>query len=166
MDGVGNTRHNRRGRLASPRFSQEHDVSAFTFSVFFLSDAFKRGETHACRCSVFKRGEILAGRWAVFKLQGNSCRKVKRNRELESVQDSQMERERILSEQRNIHDVLEKKADQAFRGEFEAQTRLSEAQSELDRREWKMRNADIALCETGMQLQFPKDGTKSGKSMD
>ena len=62
-------------------------------------------------------------------------------------------KERILSEQRNIHSFLEKKADQAFRGECPAQTRLSEAQSELDRREWKTRNADIALCETGMQLQ-------------
>ena len=72
---------------------------------------------------------------------------------MESVQDSQMGRERILSEQRNVHDFFEKKADHAFQGELAAQTRLSEAQSELDRREWTMCNADVALCETGMQLQ-------------
>ena len=30
---------------------------------------------------------------------------------------------------------------------------LSQAHSELDRREGRMRNADIALCETGMQRQ-------------
>ena len=60
-----------------------------------------------------------------------------------------MERERILSEQRDIHDFLEKKADHAFQGE-------SEAESELDRREWKMRNADIALREIGIQLLFQR----------
>lgn len=32
---------------------------------------------------------------------------------------------------------------QAFQGECAAQTKLSEAQSELDRREWKMQNTDI-----------------------
>ena len=46
-----------------------------------------------------------------------------------------MERERTLSEQRDIHDILEKKAGHACQGESAAQTRLSEAQSELDRRE-------------------------------
>ena len=40
-----------------------------------------------------------------------------------------------------------------FRGECAAQTRLSEAQSELDRREWKMQSADRALHESGIQLQ-------------
>ena len=66
--------------------------------------------------------------------------------------NSQMKRER-LSERRDIHDFFEKKADHAFQGEFEAQPKLSEAQSGLDRREWRMRNADIALSATGMQLQ-------------
>ena len=66
---------------------------------------------------------------------------------------SQMERRRILSQQRDIHDFLEKKADHAFQGEFAAQTRLSEAQAELDGREWERRNADLALYETGRQLE-------------
>ena len=53
----------------------------------------------------------------------------------------------------DIRDFLERKADHAFQGECAAQTRLSEAPAELDRREWKMQNADIVLYETGMQLQ-------------
>ena len=44
--------------------------------------------------------------------------KGKRNRELDSVHLSQMEMDRILSEQKNLHEFL---------GEFAAQTRLSEA---------------------------------------
>ena len=56
-----------------------------------------------------------------------------------------MEREGILSEQRDIHDFLEKKVDHAFQGECAAQTRLSEAQSELDRREWRMRNVELLI---------------------
>ena len=66
---------------------------------------------------------------------------------------SQQERETILSEQRDLHNFLERKADQAFQGECAAQTKLSEAQSELDRREWKMQNCDRALYDTGIQLQ-------------
>ena len=53
----------------------------------------------------------------------------KLNRDLESVPLTQMERERILSEQRDIYDFFEQTADQAFQGECAAQTRISEAQS-------------------------------------
>ena len=42
----------------------------------------------------------------------------KGNRELECVQLSQMEKERILSEQTSFHDFFEKKADRAFQGEL------------------------------------------------
>ena len=58
-----------------------------------------------------------------------------------------------MSEQRDTHEFLEKKADHAFQIKCAAQTRLSEAQSELDRREWRMQNADVALDETNMQIQ-------------
>ena len=58
-----------------------------------------------------------------FSSFGKPLSKGRRNRELESVQDSQMERERILSEQRDVHDVLERKADHAFHIECAAQTR-------------------------------------------
>ena len=56
-----------------------------------------------------------------------------------------MERERILSQQRDIYVFLGKKADHAFQGECAAQTRLSEAQAELDRRAWRTQNADNAF---------------------
>ena len=52
-----------------------------------------------------------------FQASGNRGRKVKRNRDLESVQDSQTERERVLSDRRDIHDFVEKKADHVFQGE-------------------------------------------------
>ena len=71
----------------------------------------------------------------------------KRNRELESVQLSQMEKERILSEQKSLHEFLEKKADLPFQGVLAAQTRLSEAQAESD---WPT-------------SRIPEDGTVSGK---
>ena len=57
-----------------------------------------------------------------FSSFGKPLSKSTRNRDLESVQDSQMERERILPERRDIHDFLEKKTDHAFQGEFAAQT--------------------------------------------
>ena len=80
--------------------------------------------------------------------------------------NSQMKRER-LSERRDIHDFFEKKADHAFQGEFEAQPKLSEAQSGLDRREWRMRNADIACSFCNWHAApIPEDGTLSGKSID
>ena len=69
------------------------------------------------------------------------------------MQLSQMEMENILSEQRSLHEFLKKEADRAFQGEFAAQTRLSEAQAEIARREWERRNADIALYETSQQLE-------------
>ena len=78
------------------------------------------------------------------ELFGKLVSKGTRNEDLESVQGSQMERERILSEQRDIHDFLERKAHQAH---------FSEARSEFDRREWRMQNVDVALHEAGMQLQ-------------
>ena len=84
-----------------------------------------------------------------IKRQGksNRCRIVERNRELESVQLSQMEKERILSEQKSLHEFLEKKADLPFQGVLAAQTRLSEAQAESD---WPT-------------SRIPEDGTVSGK---
>ena len=77
----------------------------------------------------------------------------KSSRDSGSVQGSQQEKEKILSEQRDLHNFLGRKADQAFQGECAAQTKLSDVQSELDIREWKMQNADRALYETGKELQ-------------
>ena len=43
--------------------------------------------------------------------------------------------------------------------------RLSQAQADLDRREWERRNADIDLCETGMQLQSQRMELYQAKSV-
>ena len=52
-----------------------------------------------------------------------SLPKGKRNGELENVQTSQMENEKILSDQRTLHGYLEKKARSASQGECAAQRR-------------------------------------------
>ena len=64
-----------------------------------------------------------------------------------------LKRREFLSEQKRLHEILEEKADRAFQGELAAQTRLCEAQSELDRREWQRRNAAFALYDTVRQLE-------------
>ena len=49
--------------------------------------------------------------------------KGERNRDLESAQLSQMEKEKNLSDLRSLRDFLDKTADRAFQGELAAQTR-------------------------------------------
>ena len=104
------------------------------FTTFFLKSA-KKVLSHSV--SLVLRhipawrnpGEILNN----FQDSGNGCRKMKES-QIWRVCRIQMKRERALSEQRDIHDFLERKADHAFQGECAVQTILSEAQSELDRR--------------------------------
>ena len=162
-------------RLTSPLFSQEREVGAIPFGVSCSQPHSTIGKPRRDddRCAGFQKS---LSRW-----------KRKISRDSESVQDSQMERERMLSEQSitvaptspdhppdhpdhpldhsdhlldhsdhpldhldhptawttileqsDIHDFFERKADQIFQGDCAAQTKLSEAQSELDRREWRM----------------------------
>ena len=49
---------------------------------------------------------------------GKPLSKVREIEILVSVQDSPMERERIMSEHKDIHDFLEKKADHALKGDL------------------------------------------------
>ena len=125
-----------------------------TYSVFLVLRHSQAWRNPCGTLIRFQAWRNPGGTLSRFQVSGNFCRKVK---EIENTKvckiDFQTERERILSERRDIHDFLEKKADHAFQGECAAQTRFSEAQSELDRREWRMRNADIVLYENGMQLQ-------------
>ena len=79
-----------------------------------------------------------------FSSFGNPLSEGNRNRDFGECADSYVKRKRILSEQRALHEFLERNA---------AQARSSEAQSELDRKEWIMQNADIAPFETDMQLE-------------
>ena len=48
--------------------------------------------------------------------------------------------------------TLKKKVNELFK-ESAAHERLSEAQAEIDRKEWERRHADIPLCETCRQLE-------------
>ena len=139
------------GQLTSPLFSQEREVSANPFCV---SCSQTHSSVEKSRQDVDPFSSVEKSRLGVepFSTFEKRLSKGKRNRELESEQDSQMEKERILSEQR--YSWLPWKDNwSCFHGDFAAQSRLSEAQSDLDRRDWKMRHADVALCETGIQLQ-------------
>ena len=57
----------------------------------------------------------------------------------------------FLSERRNPHGYLEKKAELAFQGDCAAQKRFSEA--DMDRINWEQRFVDIALNETNRELE-------------
>ena len=132
------------GRLTSPLFSQEREVSGIKFTV-------SCSQTHSSverpMRDVDPFSSVEKSSWDVepFSSFGKPLSKGKDIENWRECNILKWKRERILSEQRNTHDILEQKADQAFQGEFVVQTRLSEAQSELDRRGWRMRNADIAL---------------------
>ena len=86
----------------------------------------------------------------------SSLSKGQRDREFESVQFFELENEKILPDQRSLHEYLEKEAERAYQGEFAAQKRLSEAQAEMDRRKVERRNADIRMSKLhvciGMQI--------------
>ena len=128
-----------RGRLASPLFPQERETSANPFGIYHSS-----GESSEGSFSHLHTGNE--------KSKARSHNKRMSSRDSGFARDPHLEREKILSEQKEIQNLLERKADQAFRGERAARTRLSEAQSELDRREWKMQSADRALHGSGFQL--------------
>ena len=68
-----------------------------------------------------------------------------RNRDLESVQ--------TLCERQILHAYLVQEAGLAVQGECAAQKRLSEAEAEMDIRNWEQRHADIALHENNRELE-------------
>ena len=115
------------GRLTSPLFSEEREVNANPFCVY-------GSETHSSvESSMRDRDPFSSIEKPVRDVMSFSSferllLKGERNRELKSVQLSHMEKERTL-------------------------TRLSDAQAELDRREWERRKAEIALHENGRQLE-------------
>ena len=53
-----------------------------------------------------------------------------------------------MSERRNLQVCLEQKADLAVREEYAAQRRLSEAEADMEIRNWEKRSSDVALHET------------------
>ena len=57
-----------------------------------------------------------------------------------------------LKGRQDLHRFLERKAEFAVRGEKSAHKRLSEAEAEMEIRNWEKRNSDIALYETHQEL--------------
>ena len=86
------------------------------------------------------KGKYLRGVESFSSVE-RSLSKGKRDREFESLQLSQMDKEKILSAQRSLHEYLEKKAERAFKESLQF------------RREWEMRHADITLYETSRHLE-------------
>ena len=68
--------------------------------------------------------------------------KGKRDRDLESLSDRQI-----------LHVYLEQKAELAVRGECAAQRRLSEAEADMEIRNWEQKSSDMALCEVNRELE-------------
>ena len=132
------------GQSTSPLF-QEREVSSNPFCVSgFQQQAAASGSQQHASSSVTKAW-LSADLWGTRKLvQGNesissvdgTLSRGKRDRDLESVQ--------TLSERRNLHAFLERGAELAVQGDSEAQKRLSEAEAEMDIRNWDLRNVDIA----------------------
>ena len=60
---------------------------------------------------------------------------------------------KLGSERRNLHAYLEQKAGLAVQGGSAAQRRLSEAEADMDIRNWEQRNSDVALHETNRELE-------------
>ena len=87
------------GRLTPPLFSQEREVSANPFYVSSsrTHSSVEKYMVHIDPYSSVERSMRDVGTFSTF---GKPLSKGKRNRELESVQDSQMARERSLSEGR------------------------------------------------------------------
>ena len=86
----------------------------------------------------------MRGSESISSVEG-ALSKGKKDRDLESAQ--------TLSERRNLHLSLERKAEFAVQGECAAQKRSSEAEAEMDIRNWEQRNADIAGYETNRELE-------------
>ena len=64
-----------------------------------------------------------------------------------------MESAQTLSETRNLHVYLEQKTELAVQGECTAQRRSSEAEADVDIRNWEQRDSDITLDETNRKLE-------------
>ena len=78
--------------------------------------------------------KLARGNASVASVEGTLSRG-KRDRDLESMQ--------TLSERRNLHVYLEQEAELAVQGESAAQRRLSEAEADMNMRNWERRNSDI-----------------------
>ena len=75
----------------------------------------------------------------------DSVSRVKRDRDQNVVQ--------TLRDRRNLHKILERKADFAVNGEKLAQQRLYEAETDVEIKHWEKRNVDSALYEINQEFE-------------
>ena len=113
---------------------------------------------HAWRepCGMWIRFQALGnwcGKLSHFQVSRDRCRKVKEIANRRACNFHKWTRKEFCPNRKAFMNSLKRKQIQLFQGEFAAQTRLSDAQADLDRREWDRRNADFVLYESGMQLQ-------------
>ena len=89
--------------------------------------------------------KLVADHETVASVEESVSRR-KRDRDLNVVE--------MLKDKQNLHNFLERKAELALavRGEDAAQKIFSETKAEMEIRNWKQRNADIALYETHPEL--------------
>ena len=107
------------GMLASPLFPQERDTSANPFGIYHSN-----GESFA----------TLAYRHRAIDSEKSKQQKIKSRLRCCASFSFRKKKRHCLNT--NIPNFFKRKADQAVRGEDTARTRLSEAQSELDRQEF------------------------------
>ena len=133
------------GQLTSPLFSQEREVSANPFCV---SCSQTHSNVEKSRQDVDPFSSVEKARLGVEPFSRFE-KLLSKGKEIENCRVS-----KILKWKGNqfcpnkcIHDFLEKKADRAHFSQDYLKRNL------IWTEEWRMRNADIALCEIGMQLQ-------------
>ena len=97
------------GRLTSPLFSGARS-KCYPAQCFWFSGTFKRGRPMRDTDPFSNIGKPVQDVESFSSFQ-RSLLKGKRNRELESVQDSQIEKVRMLSRQKGLHEFLEKRVD-------------------------------------------------------
>ena len=59
----------------------------------------------------------------------------------------------VQGDRRNLHNIHERKAEMAVRGEKLAQQRLFEADADVEVKHWERRNSDIALSEINQEFE-------------
>ena len=87
-------------------------------------------------------------------------KRVRGNDSVASVEECVLRRKRdrdldrgCLSDRQNLHTYLERKAESAVRGESAAQKRPSEAEADMEVRNWEQKRSEVALCETHRELE-------------
>ena len=75
-----------------------------------------------------------------------SVSREKRHRDLNVVQ--------TLRDRQNLHNIFERKAELAARGEKMAQQGLHEAVADVEVKHWEQRISDVALCEINQEFEF------------